>query len=84
MARKTMIGIQLPPDSTGKKTGGFKTIVQDDTGTDQDVYVPATFISNANGEEIGGQLLEQLTRVGDFLELMLMEMKETNARLGGN
>jgi hypothetical protein len=68
MSRLTLIGVQLPPDSTGKITAGFPVKVMDDSGNVQTVYVPGTFLANALGEEIGGEMLDTLKRIADSLE----------------
>jgi hypothetical protein len=60
-------GIQLPADGTGKITGAFKMIIDDDT-----VYLPVTVIVDRSGVEIGGQLLSQL----ETLSFQLARLEE--------
>jgi hypothetical protein len=50
-------GVQLPPDSTGKIMADFPVEVPSPNGP-QTVHVPASAIVDANGREIGSQLLK--------------------------
>lgn len=80
---KILVGVQLPPDSSGKITGAFKTTVYDETGTPQTVYVPATLIADSNGYEIGGKLLQMLEEINESLKKIVDFQEITTNVLGG-
>jgi hypothetical protein len=66
--RQVAKGVQLPPDSTGRITGGFVTEEFDDTtGTTNDVVLPATVLVDAEGGELGRALLNELETLNHTL-----------------
>lgn len=81
MALKIVVGPQLPPDSTGKITGAFTAVAYDGTT----VYIPATAFVNADGVEIGDQLLRSATERNDLLYKIAMTLGLIlNELSGGN
>jgi len=87
MARSTVIGIQLPPDSTGKITGAFTLIDPDGnldaSGIAKIIYLPATVIINARGEDIGAEMLSLLERIANTLDELKQSSELTQKLLGG-
>jgi hypothetical protein len=73
MALPVLTAIQLPPDGTGKVTGGFPIEQQDGSV----IYVPATAIVNSLGLEIGNAILEQLERIADSLDELKLSSQLT-------
>lgn len=85
MARAIVKGIQLPPDSTGKVTGAFAFDLYDDSdGAYVEVTIPVTAIVNADGEEIGSEILDLLTKIENHLNKISKSTEMQTQILGGN
>ena len=70
MAGIVVAGVQLPPDSTGRITGGYQITVAGQT-----VTLPASVIVDSNGNEVGGAILATL-------DALLLEAKKQTMQLG--
>jgi hypothetical protein len=87
MAKESVIGIQLPPDSTGKITGAFPVPDPDgnvdSNGNVKIIYLPATVLVDSRGMDIGGEILNALNHIADSLDELKATAKLTQQILGG-